>query len=96
MLPEHEERIGTMEAARLLGCSRQSVVDKIVHGGRGIRLEAVNQGGRWKTSREAVRRYEARCTSQAIPEATASPTDKQAAKRLATARAALKEAGWGP
>jgi hypothetical protein len=72
MIPPDEKRIPLAQAARELFAPNHegrpvhvsTVLRWVLHGVRGVKLEAVRVGGRWATTLEAIRRFEAACTAK--------------------------------
>jgi hypothetical protein len=71
-----ESRISLAQAAKLIPPTRQgkpvhasTLVRWILHGVRGVRLEAARLGGRWVTSHEALDRFSAALTARHNPPA---------------------------
>jgi len=69
-----ETPLALAQAAKLIPPTRldrpvhvSTLVRWIVHGVRGVKLEAARVGGRWVTSREALERFSAALTAQHLP-----------------------------
>jgi hypothetical protein len=68
-----EKPLSLAQAAKLIPPSRQdkpvhvsTLVRWILHGVRGVQLEAARVGGRWVTSPEALERFSATLTAQHV------------------------------
>jgi hypothetical protein len=68
-----EKPLSLAQAAKLIPPTRQdkgvhasTLVRWILHGPRGVRLEAARLGGRWITSPEALERFSAALTAQYV------------------------------
>lgn len=69
-----EAALSLAQAAKLIPPTRQgkpvhvsTLVRWILHGVRGIKLEAARIGGRWVTSHEAIERFSVALTAQHAP-----------------------------
>lgn len=80
-----ETGLSLIQAAKLVPPTRQdkqvhvsTIVRWILHGVRGVRLEAVRVGGRWITSHEAIERFSAALTAEYLaPSTPFIPTHRQ-------------------
>jgi hypothetical protein len=88
-----ETLVSLPEVLRLLPPGRRgkrphlsTVLRWIMHGTDGVRLEAIRLGGRWVTSREALRRYAERLTPS-VDGGVAQIPRPPAARRRASERA---------
>jgi len=87
-LLESEERLDLSEALKKAGvqASIWSAYRWVIKGVRGVRLEAYREGGRWRTSREAVLRFLADSTEAALQgranarRSSRNPVEKQVTK----------------
>jgi hypothetical protein len=84
-----ETPLSLAQAAKLIPPTRQdkpvhvsTLVRWILHGVRGVQLEAVRVGGRWITSREALERFSAALTAKHIsPPNRTTTTSRQDSAR---------------
>ena len=91
-----ETAISTAEAAARVpsfrpGCRTHvaTIHRWILHGVRGVRLEAVRLGGRWVTTVEALDRFARALTAASIGDAQAAPRNAGGGGRAAAERADL-------
>jgi hypothetical protein len=74
-----ETPLSLAQAAQRIPSSRlgkpthvSTLVRWILHGVRGVKLEAARIGGRWVTSQEALERFSAALTAQHLPESASA------------------------
>lgn len=89
-----EERLYLPEALKQAGVQTSiwSAYRWVIKGVRGVRLEAYREGGRWRTSKEAVLRFLEASTRQARKERSVGRTNQDAnpSHRRRTTAAALE------
>jgi hypothetical protein len=85
-LAELLRREGLVPLRELSSRSYQTLWRWVNAGVRGVRLEAIKDGGRWASSYEAIDRFRARVSGQSIRTPIESPASMQRQAAAANAR----------